>query len=514
MLLLIWNDLRRMLATKWIALILLVFSYACGTSLSLAKAYMMTSLEFGLYILSNHYYLLYFFLISYLALILRNIKQLQPHELIRFRKKENFMLIKTMSVVAFTATLVFMQWLIAMIVGIVNLPTKFAFSAIPQRGIDSDTIMFFFKFKETFSSPFWAILAVCLYLIIGLSTLAMIIWAVSMKYRAKTAVITVVAIVVNIIVGFKTELSEIAYPLFINKYLLFHHVQFHHGWFAVGLLLLIQGVIIGLLVTKRKRFNKRTHLFDRFLNNKRNYSIVLVFLLFFFFLRLISFKAGGTDSSWLDFLTSLYVGIPQNEVSLKEFLSYIIYMGVPIYFIGKFEEFASSYQSAPWMIRHKNKQESNYGILRTEAKFIILYFLAGLVISILISLTVRGEFSGELLEQLGISNQDLIVLLTVSQLFRLLELFMILGLFRFFMKHTGQSTLAFILSMFGYLVLFFSVNLSKYYPFGLSSIIRLINLYSHGIKGIFAIFIIFGILVMSLHAINLNKIGGRILWKK
>jgi hypothetical protein len=44
---------------KWFALILLVYSYAFGTVISLAEAIKMAALEFGLLIPGNHYYNLY-----------------------------------------------------------------------------------------------------------------------------------------------------------------------------------------------------------------------------------------------------------------------------------------------------------------------------------------------------------------------------------------------------------------------------------------------------------------------
>lgn len=513
MLLLIRNELHRMLATKWNALILLVFSYACGTGLSLAKAYKMTSLEFGLYILANHYYLLYFFLISYLALIIRGIKQLQPHELIRYKYKKNFMLVKTLTIIAYTSILVFAQWLIAIIVGVINLPTNSKFSAIPISGIASDTANFFFKFKEVFSSPLWATLSICIYLIIGLSTLAMIIWVISLKFSNKVAIITVIGIIVNVMVGFKTELSEFAYPLFINKYLIFHHTQFQHGWFAVGLLLLIQALIFGFILIKRRHHNKTILLFDRFINNKGNYLIVIVFLLGYYILRLVSFKVSGEDSSYFYYLSTLYMGIPENSVNLKELLAYIIYMGAPIYLLAKFQEFTKSYQSAPWMIRHRNKKECNYGIFRAGAKFIIIYFLIGLVISLLTATFVTGKSSGDLLQLLGTDSTELLILLLVSQLVRLIELFMVYGIFNLFMRLTGQSTLSYMASMFGYIILFFMPGLSKYYPFGISSIIRLVSLFGNGLMVLLGIVSIYGLLVILLNIINVN-IGGKKSWKK
>lgn len=503
-----------MLEWKWIALILLVFSYVCGTGLNMARASSMTSLEFSLYVLSNHYYLLYFFLIIYLVMIIRGIRQLQLHELIRYGRKSSFMIGKFASIFSFTFILVFLHFITAMLVGLLNLPASFGFSEVTALNVDSDLMSLFFKFKETFSSPLPAIAAVCLYLVLGLSVLAMVLWKIALSYRNRTAVLSVVVIIVNVMIGFKLELSSYLYPLFINKYILFHHNQFQHGWRGVFLLLLIELVVLLLLLAGRRAKGPLISVFDKFLNNRRNYSITMVFLLLFFGLRLLSFKASGAGGSSIDFFLSLHLGMPFDEADLKEFLSYVIYMGFPIYFIARFEEFTASYQSAPWVIRHCSRCESNLGILLSETKFLMVYFFTGLFVSILLSLSVTGVSNGEIASLLGTGVQELIRLLMASVVFRLLELLFIHGAFRLGMGIFGKTVPAFIVSLSGYVLLLFGIAVPKAFPYGLSSVIRLSVIYQKGYSGLFLTGIILAVLIAAVQFLNILKSGGKLPWKK
>ena len=156
-----WNDKRKLI-------IFIVFAWVCGDELVLANSLDMSLFEYLLFVIGNHYYLIYFLLMSYIFFQFDIIKKETNCITIRMNSIKRKYLCQLISVFVQTSIYIFLHIILALVIGATKLKIVNEFQTKVVEGYYNDTLSLIYGYNEYFSNPLLALVAVVFYLIIGL----------------------------------------------------------------------------------------------------------------------------------------------------------------------------------------------------------------------------------------------------------------------------------------------------------------------------------------------------------
>lgn len=491
---LLLSNIRRIIGSgKLIVLDILVYSFICGTNLQLAKETGMTSFEYVLHCVTNHYFLLYFLLIVYLLLITQYLRQTQDIQIIRYESKKRWMQIESLSLLLFSLLFSGIHFIIPCVIGLLKLPFSSGFLVNSKMNAWNEMLELLVEYRNWFSSPVIASICAVLFLAMGLWLISIILRKVLTEFGIISALILMGGIVINTTLGLKTDLDDFAFPLFINKYLILHHTLFSNGWIGVFLIICVPCLlfaVFGINFHLNRRYGKtimvddQQHLSIALINNlnmKKMIGVTFVYCLVNAISLLFIEKAPGMP----DFVLYMFVGGSEKSIALRDLLSYIFMMSVPVYFIAVYEETIRTYQSTPMLIRYEKKSHLEHAIWKIEIRFIFVYFLIllGSIQLIGIGLSLKsgllfGQYITDVTAMLGIGLQSTLFLLVFGMVLRAAELFLIVILFRWFRSMTENTSLSFICALSGYVFLLFPMRLNLFLPYGAGSLTRIAYFYN------------------------------------
>lgn len=486
---LLLSNVRRIIGSgRLIVIDILVYSFICGTNLQLAKETGMTCFEYVLHCISNHYFILYFLLIAYMLIITRYLRQTQDIQIVRYVNKKRWMRIELLSLLLFSILFSGIHLTIPYVIGILKLPFSAGFTVSAKTDVWSEMMDLLIEYGKWFSSSVIASICVCLFLAIGLWLISIVLRKVLTEYGMIAVLILMGGIVINTFVGLKTSMDDVAFPLFINKYLILHHALFSNGWIGVLLIVCVPCVLFFLFSFNLRPLFKKGRapgnderpfimisLFSR-ANMKRMTGIVLLYCLINAVSLMFIEKAPGVA----DYFLYMFIGGSGKSITIRDLLSYIFMIGIPIYFIAVYEEKIRTYHSTPLLIRYGEISRLENAIRKAEVRFLLMYFLI-LLSSIFLSgglLSLKtglifGRYIDDYAGLLGKGLPSAVFLLNIGIVVRLAELFLVTTIFRLIRSLTENTSLSFVIALSGYLLLLIPLRFISFLPYGAGSLTRI-----------------------------------------
>lgn len=459
---LIKDNVFRFLTDKRKIIIFVIFAWFCGNEVVLAETSGMSVFEYLLLIMGNHYYIIYFLLISYLYFQFDQVKKTNPCISIRMKRIRNKYLVHLGSTFIETFFYIAIHIMIAFIIGITRLDIVNRFQTKVISEYYNDTLNFVYGYQKYFANPLLALLIVGLYMIAGLSLFGMLIYMINETKGSKVTLVIVGLLILNIMLGFKLNIHGFAGIFFANNYLILHHVLFMDGSMLVAINLFIEGaVFFGLYgILKKKTANSRTN--RNYVKNmfvpiyKKSFPLLLIYVI----LNCIFIYLQDKRFSFIDGVIVNLLGYSTEEISFMELIRHILFYIIPLFFIGEFLEHEIRMYNNQVKIRYRYKNEWKRSIDKMIDSYIWMYvFIFNSWISILyvISTLQTGRqdlYLTDFLNYMNISKDFLPQIIVLSCVVKTLELIYYKNILVFLTEILKNRTVAFVITLSGFMISF------------------------------------------------------------
>jgi hypothetical protein len=497
--LIIKNNVEKFFTKKiwFIALIFSIYSvYLKGQVSSLNITYW----EFLIYVMTDHYYFLYFLVVIYIFLLFNSLMQNEELIWIRSGTFIKYFTSQVFSVLVISMLFVFLHLLIAAVIGVgLRVENTYTYLAFD---VDQFVVG---KFKEYYSTPLLATSMVLIYMISGLTFLGTIFLFLKQFLSTRYVILGLVFLYFLMVLSIRSEFDSLIPFVFLNNYIVLHHAFFvlDHYYFVF---FLIEMGLIGLMCIIVKKYwykkftinvNNRTRKLDLWnismLFTKGNMTIIIVLS----FLSILSILFTYDGITYHDLLIFQFYGHGTGYFDLMDFIRLIVYNGIPLYLLSHFLEKESIDRSSLMTIRLEHKITWLLSIMRSAVVFILIYVFITLSITVIISWILGLPFSefnymNDLFKESGVTKVDSSYLFIIIVTSKLLELFFSFLLIFLLFCFTKTATVGFVLLQILYSFSLIDANFVKYIPTGMSSLGRMSEFVGvNGIPYIFSIIILF-----------------------
>lgn len=449
-------ELSKLLSKKliflWIVLIIFNLDTRLNGNLS--------SQQFIIEALSNHYYVIYFMIPMFLLMIISSLDDDYGYALIRSNTYWNYFKSKLCAYGIFSIIFVLSQSLIILIMSI-GLRSDNSFKNIDSILYD---VLYFYSHK--FNSPSEIIFYLIIYMILGLLMTGLIISTINHYFSKRTSVKIIMFIYLLSAISIKiTSLKSISF-LFINIYIILHH-GFIYGFGVIPNLIIESLFILILCKINKDYWNKEFRLetnsgiskyHGKLLFNKCNIIPILFVIVVMSLWKLVS---SSDNQSMNDYLINVFFGTAIGDFNPFVMLEMLVFNLTPLYLLGVFIEKECKDRSLFLNIRLKTSLIWFKSIITVSVKFILLYIILNILIPIFL-----GTILGMNLEE-GLYKLLFIIFIIkfLSTVFEFLILFLVYNF-------TNNTTISFFSLILFNLISGIEGQLVYYLPFGISSLCR------------------------------------------
>ena len=465
--------------TSKILIICLVFSLYSINLKKEAHTLQISYWEYVIYALTDHYYILYFMIISFIFIIFNIFKQTDEIIWIRTRSYIKFFMSQIVSLIVISSVYVLLHVIVTLTMGI-----GLSFNN-QYTSIIADERFTIRGFSHYYSTPFSASCLIVIYMILGFSFLGILFLFLKQFLHEIVVIISIITLYMFMLLSIRSDL-DLDFPyLFLNNYIILHHsfVVLGDAYYFLPILELITIFFIVILI---KRYWNINFSFSKYFSNffdkwnlsllfSRNNVIIIITLTLFTILTTIF---SHDTLTFLDVLFIQFNGHGVGYLNYLDFLQLIIYNGIPVYLLCYFLEKENTERSSLLMIRIRDKKSWLASILRTSLIFIVGYVTITIFITIIISfisgLSFDGfEYNTNLFKNTGvgaISPSHLIMIILSTKSLELFVCFLSIFLLYCF---TNTTLPGFLLISLAYFLCLIDLPMVKFNPFGMSSLIRL-----------------------------------------
>lgn len=487
----ITNNLNR-LYTKKILFIALVFSIYSALLKRKVSTLDISYWEYIIYAMTDHYYILYFMIICYIFLLFRLFNEDEEIIWIRSGTFIKYFISQMISILVISTMFVFLHLLIVLIIGY-GLRADNLFTNL---NIDLNTFVVG-GFSEYFSTPLIAISITILHMIFGFTFLGTLFLFLRQFLNTKFVILSIIFLYFLMLLSIRSDVDSLLPFIFINNYIILHHafaVLDHQYYTAI----LIELVLIGCMcITVKKYWHKKLTLntiihYKNCVMDKWNFSMLfskknMILIVTLSVLIVLSIIFKYDNITFYDMLILQFYGHGTGYFDLMDFISLVIYNGIPIYLLSHFLEKERTDRSSLVTIRLKYMKSWLASIMRSTIVFILMYVLLTIVITIIISWLLGLPFNDydytyKLFEEFGVKKVNssyLFAIIISSKVFELFFSFLVIFMLFCF---TNNATLGFVLLQILNSLSLLDVSIVKYNPIGLSSLGRMSEF--TGIQGI------------------------------
>jgi hypothetical protein len=466
-----------MFLSKKLMFVLLIYVLYTFYLKKIAISHHLTYFEFTINALTDHYYILYCMIISYIFLLININNSNEECVWIRSGTFFNYFLSKAAAVVVNSIVFVFLHILITLLMGFgLVFENKYTF-------LESNNLFILDKLERIFSTPLEAIFPIIGYMIGGLTLLGTILLFIRHFLKPGYVIGVIVVLYLMMLIGLRSDFdAELPY-LFLNNYVILHHaLAAAEERFYVFIFLGLLYIVFMLWFTKKYWSNSFAfQLVDplskwnlSILFKSSNLFTIMLLLCFIVFSLALTYK----DITFKDLLTLVYFGHGTGYFKMLDFLRLIIYNGIPIYILSIFLEKESQDKSFMIVIRLKKMKNWLLSILKSASLFIFSYICISLTIIIMVSAFMGLPFNGyeymkPFINENGNGNLDTGYLLLIIISTKFLELLFSFLVIVILFSLTKTSITGFIVIVSAYLIGLLEIAYIKYSPIGLSSLVRI-----------------------------------------
>lgn len=480
------NELKKEDKYGFVVILLLVFAYICGNNISIAKLTGMSAGEFILFSVSNHYYFIYGFFFFFLYWTAKSFRNVRNIEIIRFGSFKKYYIVQCLTVIIKVGIVIAAHFLIAFALGVICFGFTNNFSNLNLENYYSNTVGFVLEFSKFFDNPIQAACSVLLFLLLGCSFIYNILFFIRQLFSPKGLVIAIVCIVLNVMIGFKSVIDEsIIECFFLNNYFILHHSLFTVGKFAVilNVIIMITAPIVLCHISLIK-MHPRAKYGNMYLRSMIQGDMRITILIITFLLLLNLILVYKADGNSFDYIYYNIRGFSIENFNFMEFLSFIAYFIYPIFVINVFWENEKKDRNIIAKFRFGSRKKWDQELFGISITFLLKYYLiyeAGMLVFALLLHSVLPEnnsyYLNEIATYYNISKPYIIIAIVISNIMRIFELLLLYELSSLVFNITNNTVLSFMCSFLVYFIEFPLKKIGQWYPFGASSLYRILETY-------------------------------------
>lgn len=188
------------------------------------------------------------------------------------------------------------------------------------------------------------------------------------------------------------------------------------------------------------------------------YKYSAVFIAIYIILNVATVILSENKAGALDVILSNLSGYSNYQFNLMEFIRYLLFFILPIFFIGSTIEKEKKMYNAQVAIRYPSRRVWNRLVENSLNKYIIWYFsiFMGVLFFISLVLTIiyrsNSKYVSDLIQYMGISESQLYYVISLSLILKLLELFYYKNVFMLWNKVTNNNVAAYIITFCGFIL--------------------------------------------------------------
>lgn len=214
----------------------LVLAYYAGSAVPYARAMGMSLTEYVLYVLTDHYYLVYAWFFFLLYWTVHVVQKNSQQELLRYgsyRMKYN---VDNLIAVFQLSLMILGNLALVAFIGLAGMGVSGGFQAVRLLPEDvPGNLMVLAGYSQIFPGPVLSLICVLFYWDAGCLFLYMMLYYGNQIGGRKVIVVEILLFIFSTIVGFVTNLDESCLNLlFYNNYFILHHAVLLAGKWAVG----------------------------------------------------------------------------------------------------------------------------------------------------------------------------------------------------------------------------------------------------------------------------------------
>ncbi|MFC4388322.1 hypothetical protein ACFOZ1_10965 [Gracilibacillus marinus] len=461
----------------WI--VILVFSIYSAYLKREAITFNLSYFEYLIIVMTDHYYILYFMILSFTYLIYKLYREDNEIILIRSKTYLNYYVAQIASLFIISMSFILIHLIIPMVIGIgIRFESEFT-----NLSIDTNTIIVG-EFNQYFSNPFVALISIVFYLILGLTFLGSIFLFLNNFLTEKFVLIIIVCIYILMLLSIRSDVDSMIPFVFLNNYIILHHAFATIDSKYYLFIIVEVALLICMMYIMKKYWYKKLSV--RFFNNpldkwnlnmlftKKNLIVIIVLSTF----TVISIIIKYNNLTFFDVISIQFYGHGTGYFNFIYFISLVVYNGVPVYLLSYFLEKESINRSSVLTIRLQYKQIWLSSILRSSFIFILSYIILTITVTVIVSIVFGLSFNGyDYMHQIfigfGVNEVNTLKLLLIIIISKALELyFSFLFIFTLF-GIVKNATTGFVLLELSYLLLLIDAQFVKYIPIGMSSLLRI-----------------------------------------
>ncbi|MCD8125942.1 MAG: hypothetical protein LUD82_00210 [Clostridiales bacterium] len=467
-----------------------------SSDLAVAQSAQLSLFEYVLYVLADHYYLIYGWLFFLVFVTGKEVRGHANSEIIRYGSFSRYNSVTLTAAAVRLALLIAVHILLAAIIGAFSLTPVNAFTVSEASSYYSGGFLDLLAgYQRCFGSPVAALLGAAGYLWLGSLFLYAVIFLASQFWGSKGMLTACVIIIVSAIVGFVSHFDESPLEfLFVNNYYILHHALLLVSPLAVAVNLAVMEVFLlagANDLLRRIRWKKQI----QFQENRKNRSAFfspaprrgLVPLYLVLLIALGVFPQLSSGGNLADFAWSLLRGYSAENVNLIELLYALAWFAFPLIQVSMFWQAEAERKNDAALLRTGSFRQWRTLTDRGCQRFILRYWLwyaallAGTMTVLYFLYGYGAESAAEYCTYFGVSETNFIAALLASVLLKLPELLLLYELSLALYSLSGNTVLSFFVPFLGYgvgLLLPF-----RWYPFGISSAYQLLQLIPDGWSG-------------------------------
>ncbi len=461
------NELRKSWNFPLVGALLLIYGFLVDRNLSIAVYYNMSALEYTLYGVTDHYYLMYGYFFFLMFYITNELKGYSALEIIRFGSVRSYHKIKILGFSFKFAVFILLHIFIAFAIGATKLQSGNVF-------IGSDADILYGFLESTFVNPLTGVIITSLYLWFGsIFVYRLSLW-VKITSGSKGFVIYLLCMFLSMIIGFTTGLDDtLLGGVFLNNYLIFHH-SYGNG-FSLGFIIIVCMMIAlpSLCTLPRKRKTQNQHIYANTVLGG-SMGVTIIFVTSLAVLHLIIAVLGGFDP--LGFVFVVLRGFSLQNFNLIELLLFLSFFVIPIFIICMKWDDEKDYRNNIGEFRYGSKKKWQLQKNKIHhfflARYVMSYYGVVALVFFGLSLIYPQNTLGiinDLSAFYGITSENLEIIFVISTLLKVMELYFLFLLANLLHRLIKSSTLTFIATFIGYALIISLPTASAILPFGISS---------------------------------------------
>lgn len=237
-------------------LVSMVLAYYAGIAVPLAKASGMSLAEYALYVLADHYYLIYAWFFFLLFWIAQTVRKHGQQEWIRYGSCCNKYNTDNLKAILQITLMILGNLILVLFVGIAGVGVSGGYQADKVFGDMAGNMMVLTGYARIFPDPVIAVMCVVLYWDMGCIFLYFMLYYGNLIGGRKMMIAEILLCIISTLAGYLTQVDESGLNvLFFNNYYILHHALLLVGPQAVGVNMLV--MLLGGIGLRRVAICKR-----------------------------------------------------------------------------------------------------------------------------------------------------------------------------------------------------------------------------------------------------------------